>query len=142
MNAQSGNGLQLLERVGGDRGLVGQHVVHTEIGQVVDRGARATAWAIIGVPASKRCGGAAKVEPSIDTVSIISPPPRNGGICASRSYLPQSTADAGRSVDLVTGEGQEVGAEVLHVDAQVRGRLRGVDDGQRADLVRPAPPAA
>ena len=35
--------------------------------------------AVIGTPASKRCGGAAKVLPSIRTTSIIEPPVRNGG---------------------------------------------------------------
>ena len=44
-----------------------------------------TASAIIGVPASNRCGGAAKVVPVMSTVSIISPPPRNGGSAASSS---------------------------------------------------------
>ncbi len=44
-----------------------------------------TACAIGGVPASKRYGGGAKVEPVILTTSIISPPPRNGGSDSSRS---------------------------------------------------------
>ena len=44
-----------------------------------------TASAIGGVPASKRYGGGANVEPVIRTISIISPPPRNGGSSASRS---------------------------------------------------------
>ena len=46
-------------------------------------------------------------------------------------------ADAAGSVQLVPGEGDEVGAEVLHVQRQVRGGLRGVDDGQRADRLGP-----
>ena len=45
-------------------------------------------------------------------------------------------ADAGRAVQLVTGEGEEVGAELLHVERQVRHRLRGVDHRQRADRTR------
>ena len=41
--------------------------------------------AVIGTPASKRCGGAAKVLPSIRTTSIIEPPVRNGGSLSSTS---------------------------------------------------------
>ncbi len=44
-----------------------------------------------GVPASKRCGAAAYVERAIVTVSIISPPPWNGGSALSSSSRPQST---------------------------------------------------
>ena len=47
-------------------------------------------------------------------------------------------ADAGRPVDLVAGEAVEVGAERLHVDAQVRRGLRAVDQHHRARRVRPA----
>ena len=38
---------------------------------------------------------------------------------------------------LCAGEREEVAAERLHVDAQVRRRLRRVDDDDRALLVRP-----
>ena len=48
------------------------------------------AWAIAGVPASKRAGGSAQVVPSLVTLRIIEPPPRNGGISRSRSSRAQS----------------------------------------------------
>ena len=44
-----------------------------------------------GVPASKRSGAGAYVEPAIRTTSIIDPPPRNGGIASSSSLRPHST---------------------------------------------------
>jgi hypothetical protein len=39
----------------------------------------------MGTPASKRCGGGAKVDPSMRTTSIIEPPVKNGGIESNRS---------------------------------------------------------
>jgi hypothetical protein len=53
--------------------------------------ARPMAWAMGGVPASKRCGGAAQVLAAGVTSAIMPPPPRKGGIRASASALPQST---------------------------------------------------
>mmetsp|Transcript_64652 Transcript_64652/g.192632 ORF Transcript_64652/g.192632 Transcript_64652/m.192632 type:complete len:251 (-) Transcript_64652:621-1373(-) len=50
---------------------------------------RPTACAIGGVPASKRAGTSAKVEPSRVTSLIISPPPFQGGICRRSSSRPQ-----------------------------------------------------
>ncbi len=52
---------------------------------------RPTACAIGIVPASNLCGGGANVDCSIQTCSIISPPPRNGGISSSSSRRPHST---------------------------------------------------
>ena len=49
---------------------------------------------------------------------------------------PQRT-DAARAAQLVRREGKEVAAERLHVDVPVRRGLRGVDDHDRALLVRP-----
>ena len=46
-------------------------------------------------------------------------------------------ARAGRPAELVRREAEEVAAERLHVDAAVRDGLRGVDDHDRALLVRP-----
>ena len=43
-------------------------------------------------------------------------------------------ADPGGGVDLVAGEGEEIGAERADVDRQVGDRLGGVDDHQRAGL--------
>src|SRR3954468_12443254 len=48
-------------------------------------------WAVIGTPASKRCGGGMNVLPSIRTTSIIEPPVRNGGSASRTSYRPQRT---------------------------------------------------
>ena len=58
------------------------------------------------------------------TVSIIEPPPRNGGIAAEQLAPAPQHADAGRAAHLVAGEGDEVHVEVDHVDRQVRHRLR------------------
>ena len=44
------------------------------------------------------------------TVSIISPPPRNGGSCVEQLALAPEHADAGRADDLVAGEDHDVGA--------------------------------
>ncbi len=46
-------------------------------------------------------------------------------------------ADAARPAHLVAGDGDEVGAERLHVELHVRRGLRGVADEDRALLVRP-----
>ena len=46
-------------------------------------------------------------------------------------------ADAARPAHLVAGDGDEVGAERLHVDRAVRCRLRRVDDADRALVVGP-----
>ena len=47
-----------------------------------------TAWAAMGTPASKRCGGGAG-RLSIRTSSIIEPPVRKGGISSSRARAPE-----------------------------------------------------
>jgi hypothetical protein len=52
---------------------------------------RPIASAIGIVPASKRAGGSAHVEPSSVTRAIMCPPPRNGGIVSSSSRRPWST---------------------------------------------------
>jgi hypothetical protein len=43
---------------------------------------------MLGVPASKRCGGGAKVVLSKATVRIMSPPPCHGGMWRSSSARP------------------------------------------------------
>ncbi len=50
-----------------------------------------TASAIGGVPASNFAGTGAVVKPSRVTLSIMLPPPRNGGIASSSSMRPHST---------------------------------------------------
>ena len=52
---------------------------------------RDIASTIGGVPASNFVGGSAKVDFSILTTSIISPPPKNGGISSNNLYLPNKT---------------------------------------------------
>ena len=51
---------------------------------------KAIAYTIGGVPASNLKGGSAKVDFSILTTSIISPPPKKGGIYSNILYLPNS----------------------------------------------------
>ena len=46
-------------------------------------------------------------------------------------------ADAGRAAHLVPGEGDEVGAESLHVDGSCGTDWQRVEQHQRADRVRP-----
>ena len=66
----------------------------------------------------------------------MSPPPCYGGMASSSASRRPEHADAGRAEDLVAGEGVEIGAEGLHVDADVRHALRAVDEDQRAVGVR------
>src|SRR5439155_24528905 len=47
-------------------------------------------------------------------------------------------ADARRAAELVRGEGEEVAAELLDVDAPLRRRLRRVHDHERALFARPS----
>ena len=44
-------------------------------------------------------------------------------------------AGAERCVDLVAGEGEEVGLELVEVDPAVRRELRGIDEDERAPRV-------
>ena len=88
------------------------------------------------IPASNLCGGGANVEWSIQTLSIISPPPRNGGISSSSSRRPHSTPIPVGPQHLVAGEAQEVGPQLLHVNGHMRDRL-GVNQHQRTGRVEP-----
>ena len=47
-------------------------------------------------------------------------------------------ADAGRPVDLVAGEDVEIGVEVAHVDVEMHGALRAVDQHRNAARMRDA----
>ena len=50
---------QALEQRLGQRVLVRRDARHPQRAEVVDRRGQATAWAVMGTPASNRCGGAA-----------------------------------------------------------------------------------
>ncbi len=80
----------------------------------------------------------AYVERSIVTVSIISPPPRNGGSCSSSSPRPHSTPMPVGPVTLWPVKARKSTPARLHVDRHLRHGLGGVDDHERADLVGPA----
>ena len=95
------------------------------------------ASAIAGVPASNLYGSSFQLVRSSATERIISPPRLNGCIASSSSRRPHSAPDAARPAQLVRREREEVAAERLHVDLPVRRRLGGVDDHDRALLVRP-----
>jgi hypothetical protein len=71
------------------------------------------------------------------TVSIISPPPWNGGSCVEAPRDGPTGPDAGRADALVAGEGHQVRRRRPHVDGQLRDGLGSVHDDQCADLVRP-----
>ena len=43
-------------------------------------------------------------------------------------------ADTGRAAHLVAGDGEEVATHRPHIERQVAGALRGIDDGERADF--------
>ena len=45
-------------------------------------------------------------------------------------------ADAGRRTHFVTGEGEEIATHLLHIDRQMPGALRRIDEGQGADGAR------
>ena len=45
-------------------------------------------------------------------------------------------ADASRATHFVSGEGEKIAPELLHVDRHVSGALRGIDERERADRVR------
>ena len=84
------------------------------------------------VPASNLCGGGANVEWSIQTLSIISPPPRNGGISSSSSRRPQSTPMPVGPHILWPVKPRKSAPSVVHVHRHVRHRLGGVHQHQRA----------
>ncbi len=128
-----------VERVGGEEPLVGDASAPCRPPlEVVDGGAASpTASAIGGVPASKRHGGSAGAKRSRRTSRIIPPPPRNGGIDVEQlGAAPTARRCPVGPEHLVRGEGQEVDAERLHVDRQVRDRLGPVDHHERAGAVR------
>ena len=81
-----------------------------------------------GVPASKPCGAGLNVLWNQSTLSIMSPPPWYGGVSAKTSSRPYKHADAGRPADFVAAERQEIAPDLLQVDGQVPGGLRGVDE--------------
>ena len=45
-------------------------------------------------------------------------------------------ADAGRPAHFVSGKGEEIAADLLHIDRQMPGALRGIDERHRADRAR------
>ena len=45
-------------------------------------------------------------------------------------------ADAGRSAHFVSGEGEEIATEFLHIERHMSGALRGIDQRDRADRAR------
>ncbi len=45
-------------------------------------------------------------------------------------------AAAGRTTHFVTGESEKIATQLLHIERQMPGTLRGIDQGKRADRVR------
>ena len=92
--------------------------------------------AMCGVPASNLCGSALYVGllegDRADHVAAA----LVGRHRLEQRGLAVEHADAGRAVHLVAGEGVEVAVERLHVDRQVRRRLRAVDQHRHAARVR------
>ena len=43
---------------------------------------------------------------------------------------------AGRAAHFVTGESEKIATQLLHIERQMPGTLRGIDQGKRADRVR------
>ena len=43
---------------------------------------------------------------------------------------------AGRATHFVTGESEKIATQFLHIERQMPGTLRGIDQGKRADRVR------
>ena len=72
------------------------------------------------------------------TLTIISPPPCQGGIAFQNLGATVERADARRATHLVTGESEKIAAQLLHIERQMPGALRGIDQGKRA---RPRAPA-
>ena len=91
---------------------------------------------MFGVPASNRCGAFLKVLFSRATLTIISPPPCQGGIDVENFRATVERADPGRPTHFVSGEGEEIATDFLHIDRQMTGALRGIDQRERADRAR------
>ena len=108
-----------LERVGGERALVGAHGLHAEArrgSRPRRRGRRASA--IVGVPASNFHGQLVPRRALARRRCLIMwPPPMNGGMASSSSRAAVQDADAGGPERLVPGPGVEVGADGADVDA-------------------------
>ena len=68
------------------------------------------------------------------TLTIISPPPCHGGIGFENFRAAVKRADAGRRTHFVAGEGEEIATELLHIDRQMPGALRGIDERDRRRL--------
>ncbi len=83
--------------------------------------------------------GGAYVDRSSATVSIISPPPRNGGSASEQLAPAPQHPDAGRAAHLVPGRTPAKSARRRSCTStrQVRHRLGGVEDTMGADLLRP-----
>ena len=118
--------------VRGDRGEV-------EAAQEVDRRAEAddagdVRRARLELVRHRRPGASSRTM----TVAIMSPPPWYGGISSSQRALAVERAGAGRAVHLVRREREEVAADRLHVDRQVRRRLGAVDEHRHAARRAPA----
>ena len=93
---------------------------------------RPTASAMGGVPASKRAGGGGRpeaVELDVEDHAAAAEEGRHG--LEQLGAAPQD-ADAGRAHHLVGREGEEVDAELAHVDRRVRDELRAVGHHDRA----------
>ncbi len=91
---------------------------------------------MFGVPASNRCGGFLNELFSSVTLTIISPPPCQGGIASRISKRAVEHANSGRRAHFVTGERQKIATDLLHVQRHVPDALRRIDQGDRADTPR------
>src|SRR3954452_12844065 len=135
---EAGDLRQALDRVLGERVLVGEDLVHADRLEIVDgraqtdrlrdrRGARLELVRRRGVRRRVHRHGLDHLAAAQERRQVLQ----------ELLAAPQH-ADAGRAAHLVTGEGHEVGLEGLYVQRHVRRGLRGVDADQGADLLRPA----
>ena len=85
------------------------------------------------MPASKRCGGVVVGDRVLRHVLDHLAAAVNGGSARATS-LAVEHADAGRAIELVAGDDVEIGVESAHVDRQMHGALRAVD--QHRDAAR------
>lgn len=79
---------QLLERAGRERDLAAVDRVEADAADIVDRGVQPGGAGSVDGAGLELVGSSAYVAPSRVTVSIISPPERNGGISSSSSRRP------------------------------------------------------
>ena len=121
-----------LERVRDELALVLAHAVHPQLAQVVGGDAEADRGGDVRRAGLELPGDVVELGPAqLDLADHVAAGHERRHRVEQLAAAPQD-AGAGRAQHLVAGEDVEVGAQLLHVDRQVRHRLGAVDEDERA----------